>query len=233
MIIWGYVVMISRRWLSLLLALLLLLPAAALASSADVVKNVTTGKTYATLHDAVTEAAAGNTLALQSSVSLSKPLVIDKSLTLDLGGNTLNLTKCSITMNAPGAALTLRAAGGGISGTGAPCFDIEKGTLNILSGAYQSDVAVISTVEGVITVSGARWRAARAAPETGAPSIATVPARSALRTTPPLPTPMTPAFPSMAATSRFPAMPLCRAPTAYSCSMIKTTPPPASTAPSP
>lgn len=154
MIIWGYVVMISRRWLSLLLALLLLLPAAALASSADVVKNVTTGKTYATLHDAVTEAAAGNTLALQSSVSLSKPLVIDKSLTLDLGGNTLNLTKCSITMNAPGAALTLRAAGGGISGTGAPCFDIEKGTLNILSGAYQSDVAVISTVEGVITVSG-------------------------------------------------------------------------------
>ena len=146
--------MISRRWLSLLLALLLLLPAAALASSADVVKNVTTGKTYATLHDAVTEAAAGNTLALQSSVSLSKPLVIDKSLTLDLGGNTLNLTKCSITMNAPGAALTLRAAGGGISGTGAPCFDIEKGTLNILSGAYQSDVAVISTVEGVITVSG-------------------------------------------------------------------------------
>ena len=154
MIVWGYVVMISRRWLSLLLALLLLLPAAALASSADVVKNVTTGKTYATLHDAVTEAAAGNTLALQSSVSLSKPLVIDKSLTLDLGGNTLNLTKCSITMNAPGAALTLRAAGGGISGTGAPCFDIEKGTLNILSGAYQSDVAVISTVEGVITVSG-------------------------------------------------------------------------------
>lgn len=154
MIIWGYVVMISRRWLSLLLALLLLLPAAALASSADVVKNVTTGKTYATLHDAVTEAAAGNTLALQSSVSLSKPLVIDKSLTLDLGGNTLNLTKCSITMNAPGAALILRAAGGGISGTGAPCFDIEKGTLNILSGAYQSDVAVISTVEGVITVSG-------------------------------------------------------------------------------
>lgn len=83
-------------------------------------------QTYATLHDAVTEAAAGNTLALQSSVSLSKPLVIDKSLTLDLGGNTLNLTKCSITMNAPGAALTLRAAGGGISGTGAPCFDIER-----------------------------------------------------------------------------------------------------------
>lgn len=154
MIIWGYVVMISRRWLSLLLALLLLLPAAALASSADVVKNVTTGRTYDTLLDAVTEAAAGDTLALQSSVPLSESLDIGKSLTLDLGDNTLNLTNCSITMNTPGAALTLRAAGGGISGTGEPCFDIEKGTLNILSGAYQSDVAVISTVEGVITVSG-------------------------------------------------------------------------------
>ena len=57
-------------------------------------------------------------------------------------------------MNAPGAALTLQATGGRISGSGAPCFDISAGTLNILSGTYQSDVAVISTVEGVITVSG-------------------------------------------------------------------------------
>lgn len=154
MIIWGYVVMISRRWLSLLLALLLLLPAAALATSADVVKNVTTGKTYATLPDAVDQAEAGHTLALQSSVTLSTSLDIDKSLTLDLGGNTLNLDKCSITMNAPGAALTLQAAGGRISGSGAPCFDISAGTLNILSGTYQSKGAVISTVEGVITVSG-------------------------------------------------------------------------------
>ncbi len=154
MIIWGYVVMISRRWLSLLLALLLLLPAAALATSTAVVKNVTTDQTYDTLAQAVTEAEAGHTLALQSSVTLSTSLDIGKSLTLDLGGNTLNLTKCSIKMNAPGAALTLRAAGGGIRGTGEPCFDIEKGTLNILSGTYQSDVAVIRTVEGVITVSG-------------------------------------------------------------------------------
>lgn len=116
--------------------------------------NLTTGETYATLSQAVTEAAAGHTLALQSSVSLSASLDIGKSLTLDLGGNTLNLDKCSITMNAPGAALTLRAAGGGIRGTGEPCFDISAGTLNILSGTYQSDVAVIRTVEGVITVSG-------------------------------------------------------------------------------
>lgn len=142
-----------HKLLSLLLVLLLL-PAAALATSPDVVENVTTGQTYATLAQAVTEAKEGNTLALRSDVALSKPLDIGKSLTLDLRGNTLNLANCSITMNAPGAALTLQATGGGISGSGAPCFDISAGTLNILSGTYQSDVAVISTVEGVITVSG-------------------------------------------------------------------------------
>lgn len=146
-----------RKLLSLLLSLLLvllLLPVAALASSTAVVENVTTGQTYATLAQAVTEAKAGNTLALRSDVALSKPLDIGKSLTLDLRANTLNLANCSITMNAPGAALTLQATGGRISGSGAPCFDISAGTLNILSGTYQSDVAVISTVEGVITVSG-------------------------------------------------------------------------------
>ena len=142
-----------RKLLSLLLVLLLL-PAAALATTPDEVENVTTGKTYATLPDAVTEAKPGNTLALLSDVALSKPLDIGTSLTLDLRANTLNLANCSITMNAPGAALTLQATGGGISGSGAPCFDIREGTLNILSGTYQSDVAVISTVEGVITVSG-------------------------------------------------------------------------------
>ena len=142
-----------HKLLSLLLVLLLL-PVAALASSTAVVENVTTGQTYATLAQAVTEAKAEHTLALRSDVALSKPLDIGKSLTLDLRGNTLNLANCSITMNAPGAALTLQATGGRISGSGAPCFDISAGTLNILSGTYQSDVAVISTVKGVITVSG-------------------------------------------------------------------------------
>ena len=144
-----------RKLLSLLLVLLLL-PVAALATSPDVVENVTTGQTYATLPDAVNEAAEGNTLALRSDVALSEQLVISKSLTLDLRGNTLNLDNCSITMDAPGAALTLQANGGGVKATGSnnPCFNISTGTLNILSGTYQSDVAVISTVEGVITVSG-------------------------------------------------------------------------------
>lgn len=156
MIIWGYVVMISRRWLSLLLVLLLLLPVAALATSTAVVENVTTGQTYATLAQAVTEAAAGNTLALRSDVSLSAPLTINKSLTLNFGSRTLTLNGCSIQMNEANAALTLQANGGGVKATGSnnPCFNISTGTLNILSGTYQSDVAVIHTDAGKITVSG-------------------------------------------------------------------------------
>lgn len=156
MIIWGYVVMISRRWLSLLLALLLLLPAAALATSPNVVRNARTDTAYTSLADAVSAASAGDTLELLADVTMDDHLSIPSKarLTLDLGDNTLNLGNYSIKMDAPDAALTLQAAGGRISGSGAPCFDISAGTLNILSGTYQSKGAVISTVEGVITVSG-------------------------------------------------------------------------------
>lgn len=144
-----------RKLLSLLLVLLLL-PAAALASSTAVVKNATTGSAHTSLADAVSAASAGDTLELLANVSLSDTLTIDKSLTLNFGSRTLTLNGCSIQMNEANAALTLQANGGGVKATGSnnPCFNISAGTLNILSGTYQSDVAVISTVKGVITVSG-------------------------------------------------------------------------------
>ena len=144
-----------HKLLSLLLVLLLL-PVAALATSPDVVENATTSTAYTSLADAVSDASAGDTLELLADVSLSDPLTIDKSLTLNFGSRTLTLNDCSIQMNEANAALTLQANGGGVKATGSknPCFDIREGTLNILSGTYQSDVAVISTVKGVITVSG-------------------------------------------------------------------------------
>lgn len=162
MIIWGYVVMISRRWLSLLLALLLLLPAAALASSADVVKNVTTGKTYATLAQAVTEAAAGHTLALQSSVTLSTSLVIDKSLTLDFGAYTVRPDfsfnrSILVTVTEP---VTLKGTTGGIDITGTKanyCLD-ARSSLTIESGRYLSDAAVIQAVGAPVTITGGELR---------------------------------------------------------------------------
>ena len=144
-----------RKLLSLLLVLLLL-PAAALATSPEVVRNATKGSAHTSLADAVSKASAGDTLELLADVSLSTSLDIDKSLTLNFGSRTLTLNGCSIQMNEANAALTLQANGGGVKATGSnnPCFNISTGTLNILSGTYQSDVAVIHTDAGKITVSG-------------------------------------------------------------------------------
>lgn len=77
-----------RKLLSLLLVLLLL-PAAALATSPDVVRNATTGTAYTSLADAVSKASAGDTLELLADVSLSDPLTINKSLTLNFGAYTV------------------------------------------------------------------------------------------------------------------------------------------------
>ena len=71
-----------RKLLSLLLVLLLL-PAAALATSTGAVQNTRTGQTYQSLKDAVDGASTGDTLELLANVSLSAPLTIDKSLTLN------------------------------------------------------------------------------------------------------------------------------------------------------
>lgn len=152
--------MISRRWLSLFLVLLLLLPVAALASSTAVVENVTTGQTYATLAQAVTEAKAGNTLALRSDVALSEPLVISKSLTLDFGAYTLRPASdfpagrtILISVYAP---VTLKGTTGGIDITGTSlryCLD-ARSSLTIESGRYQSDVSVIQAVGAPVTVTG-------------------------------------------------------------------------------
>ena len=108
-----------RKLLSLLLVLLLL-PAAALASSTAVVRNATTGSAYTSLADAVSKAAAGDTLELLADVSLSAPLTIDKSLTLNFGAYTVRPDSSFnqsilVTVKAP---VTLKGTTGGIDITG-------------------------------------------------------------------------------------------------------------------
>lgn len=162
MIVWGYVVMISRRWLSLFLVLLLLLPAAALASSTAVVRNATTGSAYTSLADAVSKAAAGDTLELLADVSLSAPLTIDKSLTLNFGAYTVRPDSSFnqsilVTVKAP---VTLKGTTGGINITGTKakyCLD-ARSSLTIESGRYQSDAAVIQAVGAPVTITGGELR---------------------------------------------------------------------------
>ena len=164
MIVWGYVVMISRRWLSLFLVLLLLLPAAALASSTAVVRNATTGSAYTSLADAVSKAAAGDTLELLADVSLSAPLTIDKSLTLNFGAYTVRPDSSFnqsilVTVKAP---VTLKGTTGGIDITGTTttakyCLD-ARSSLTIESGRYLSDAAVIQAVGAPVTITGGELR---------------------------------------------------------------------------
>lgn len=151
----------SRKLLSLLLVLLLL-PAAALATSPDVVRNATTGTAYTSLADAVSKAAAGDTLELLADVSLSAPLTIDKSLTLNFGAYTVRPDSSFdqsilVTVKAP---VTLKGTTGGIditSTTAKYCLD-ARSSLTIESGRYLSDAAVIQAVGAPVTITGGELR---------------------------------------------------------------------------
>lgn len=152
-----------RKLLSLLLVLLLL-PAAALASSTAVVRNATTGSAYTSLADAVSKAAAGDTLELLADVSLSAPLTIDKSLTLNFGAYTVRPDSSFnqsilVTVKAP---VTLKGTTGGIDITGTTttakyCLD-ARSSLTIESGRYLSDAAVIQAVGAPVTITGGELR---------------------------------------------------------------------------
>lgn len=150
-----------RKLLSLLLVLLLL-PAAALATSTGAVQNTRTGQTYQSLKDAVDGASTGDTLELLANVSLSAPLTIDKSLTLNFGAYTVRPDSSFdrpilVTVTAP---VTLKGTTGGIDITGTKakyCLD-ARSSLTIESGRYLSDAAVIQAVGAPVTITGGELR---------------------------------------------------------------------------
>ena len=151
-----------RKLLSLLLVLLLL-PAAALATSTGAVQNTRTGQTYQSLKDAVDGASTGDTLELLADVSLSAPLTIDKSLTLNFGAYTVRPVSSFdrpilVTVTAP---VTLKGTTGGIDITGGTtakyCVD-ARSSLTIESGRYLSDAAVIQAVGAPVTITGGELR---------------------------------------------------------------------------
>lgn len=151
-----------RKLLSLLLVLLLL-PAAALATSTGAVQNTRTGQTYQSLKDAVDGASTGDTLKLLADVSLSAPLIIDKSLTLNFGAYTVRPDSSFnqsilVTVKAP---VTLKGTTGGIDITGGTtakyCLD-ARSSLTIESGRYLSNAAVIQAVGAPVTITGGELR---------------------------------------------------------------------------
>ena len=94
----------KKRVLAMLLAVALvaaLLPVAALAEGPFQVSS--TGKTYSTLSAAISAASDGDTIKLLDNATTSF-IIIEKGITLDLGGNTLKIV--DISKNTIGIAFT-------------------------------------------------------------------------------------------------------------------------------
>ena len=136
--------------------------------------------TYAKLSDAVTAAAEGDTVTLRKDTT--EDVVVDKNITLDLGGNTLtgtNTKKITLTI-AKNATATVK--NGSVKGTssnytiqnnGTATFETltatagntgssmidNWGTLTITSGTYTGGLNVVKSEEGsVLTISGGTFK---------------------------------------------------------------------------
>lgn len=97
----------KKSILALLLAVLMvasLLPAAALADGEAVAE--VNGEQYDTLAEAITKADEGDIVNLLQNLTISAEQVIDKGITLNLGGNTLTLAYAAGTTNAFGLKFT-------------------------------------------------------------------------------------------------------------------------------
>lgn len=147
-----------RKLLSLLLVLLLL-PAAALATSPDVVRNTTTGTAYTSLANAVSDASAGDTLELLANVRMSRRLSIPDtaSLTLDLGPYTITSSDDYVILCQ--GSLTLKATTGGVRATDSNSYCVtsygSSGNVRIESGVYTSPITpLLAMKNATLTVTG-------------------------------------------------------------------------------
>lgn len=147
-----------RKLLSLLLVLLLL-PAAALATSPYVVRNTTTGTAYTSLANAVSDASAGDTLELLANVRMSRRLSIPDtaSLTLDLGPYTITSSDDYVILCQ--GSLTLKATTGGVCATDSNSYCVtsygSSGNVRIESGVYTSPITpLLAMKNATLTVTG-------------------------------------------------------------------------------
>lgn len=147
-----------RKLLSLLLVLLLL-PAAALATSPYVVRNATTGIAYTSLDIAVSDASAGDTLELLANVKMDDQLSIPDtaSLTLDLGPYTITSSDDYVILCQ--GSLTLKATTGGVCATDSNSYCVtsygSSGNVRIESGVYTSPITpLLAMKNATLTVTG-------------------------------------------------------------------------------
>lgn len=170
----------KKKFLAVLLTLLMLLGALAVTTAADG-GNVAevNGTQYATLQEAVNAASTGETVTLLADTS--EDVTIDKSITLNLGGNTLTNTgagKATLTVASGAVAtvkngsvvggksyytiqnngtLTLETVTATAGNTGSSMID-NWGTLTITSGTYSGGLNVVKSEEGsTLNISGGKF----------------------------------------------------------------------------
>lgn len=170
----------KKKFLAVLLTLLMLLGALAMTTAADG-GNVAevNGTQHATLQAAVDAAGTGETVTLLADTS--EDVTINKSITLNLGGNTLTNTgagKATLTVASGAVAtvkngsvvggksyytiqnngtLTLETVTATAGNTGSSMID-NWGTMTITSGTYSGGLNVVKSEEGsTLNISGGKF----------------------------------------------------------------------------
>lgn len=110
--------------------------------------NVINSSDYNTLQDALNAAEKGDTVVLQESQVITKPLTISEDITLDLGENTLSYEgtaeKDAVKVTQDGANVTIKASGEGgikLNAGSSTCIIITSDNANITidGGTYTSE----------------------------------------------------------------------------------------------
>lgn len=146
--------------------ILTLLPATALAGDEDTQPTVRTSVTdEETLRKAIEDASAGDVIQLSSSFAITKPISVEKELTLDLNGKTISVEKDIWDMATAAYSLVSVSEGGDLTITGdgtlqakendSYAVDVRQGgKCTIQSGTFVGNVHSVYVLEGTLVVNG-------------------------------------------------------------------------------
>ena len=146
--------------------ILTLLPATALAADEDTQPTVRTSVTdEETLRKAIEDASAGDVIQLSSSFAITKPISVEKELTLNLNGKTISVENDIWNMATAAYSLVSVSKGGDLTITGdgtlqakendSYAVDVRQGgKCTIQSGTFVGNVHSVYVLEGTLVVNG-------------------------------------------------------------------------------
>lgn len=146
--------------------ILTLLPATALAGDEDTQPTVRTSVTdEETLRKAIEDASAGDVIQLSSSFAITKPISVEKELTLDLNGKTISVENDIWDMETAAYSLVSVSKEGDLTITGdgtlqakendSYAVDVRQGgKCTIQSGTFVGNVHSVYVLQGTLVVNG-------------------------------------------------------------------------------